>query len=77
MRPGLGVVHSDQQRLDMATAESAQSALLSCLAKPAKWFCGLKDVKNFVCKWYPSLKVDAPATFLLHVTRFLFLVTVQ
>ena len=35
MRPGLGVVHSDQQRLDMATAESARSALLSCLAKSA------------------------------------------
>ena len=33
MRPGFGVAHSDQQRLDMATAESARSALLSCLAK--------------------------------------------
>ena len=70
MRPGLGVVHSDQQRLDMATAESAQSALLSRLAKSAKRFCVLKDVKDFVCKWYPNLKVEVPAAFLLHVTRY-------
>ena len=69
MHPGLGVAHSDQQRLDMATAESAQSALLSCLAKPAKRFCALKDVQDFVCKWYPSLKVEVSTAFLLHVTR--------
>ena len=30
----------------------------------------LKDVKDFVCKWYPSLKVKVPAAFLLHVTRY-------
>ena len=69
MRPRLGVAHSDQQRLDMATAESAWSALLSCLAKSAKRFCALKDIKDSVCKWYPSLKVEVPAAFLLHVTR--------
>ena len=67
---GLGVAHSNQQRLDMATAESAWSALLSCLAKSAKSFCVLKDIKDFVCKWYPSLKVEVPAAFLLHVTRY-------
>ena len=42
----------------MATAESAWSALLSHLAKSAKRFCKLKDVKDFVCKWYPSLEVE-------------------
>ena len=42
----------------MATAESARSALLSHLAKSAKRFCALKDVKDFVCKWYPSLEVE-------------------
>ena len=41
MRPGLGVAHSDQQWLDVATVESARSALLSCLAKSAKRFCAL------------------------------------
>ena len=30
----------------------------------------LKDVKDFVCKWYPSLKVKVPTAFLLHVTRY-------
>ena len=70
MRPGLGVAHSDQQRLDMATAESARSTLLSCLAKSAKRFCALKDVKDFVCKWYLNLKVEVPTAFLLHVTRY-------
>ena len=35
MCPRLGVAHSDQQWLDMATAEFARSALLSCLAKSA------------------------------------------
>ena len=28
----------------------------------------LKDVKDFVCKWYPSLEVEVPAALLLHVT---------
>ena len=42
----------------MATAESARSALLSHLAKSAKRFCGLISVKDFVCKWYPSLEVE-------------------
>ena len=77
MCPGLGVVHSDQPQFDMATAESARSALLSRLAKSAKRFCALKDVKDFVCKWYPSLEVEVPADLLLHVTSVLFLVTVQ
>ena len=53
----------------MATAESAWSALLSHLAKSAKRFCALKDVKDFVCKWYPSLEVEVPTALLLHVTR--------
>ena len=70
MHPGLGVAHSDQQWLDVATVEFARSALLSCLAKSAKRFCALKDVKDFVCKWYPSLKVEVPAAFLLHMTRY-------
>ena len=65
MHPGLGIAHSDQQWLDMAMAESTRSALLSCLAKSAKKNCALKDVKDFVCKWYPSLKVEVPAAFLL------------
>ena len=41
----------------MATAESAGAALLSHLAKSARRFCALKDVEDFVCKWYPSLEV--------------------
>ena len=41
MRSGLGVAHSDQQRLDMAMAESAWPAFLSCLAKSALRFCAL------------------------------------
>ena len=42
----------------MVTAESARSALLSHLAKSAKRLCALKDVKDFVRKWYPSLGVE-------------------
>ena len=42
----------------MAMAEFTRSALLSHLAKSAKRFCELKDVKDFVCKWYPSLEVE-------------------
>ena len=53
----------------MATAESARSALLSHLAKSAERFCALKDVEDFVFKWYPSLEVEVPAALLLHVTR--------
>ena len=53
----------------MTTAESARSALLSHLAKSAKRFCALKDVKDFVCKWYPSLEVEVPTALLVHVTR--------
>ena len=49
----------------MATAESTRSVLLSHLAER---FCALKDVKDFVCKWYPSLEVEVPAALLLHVT---------
>ena len=30
----------------------------------------LKDVKDFVCKWYPNLKVEVPTALLLHVTRY-------
>ena len=69
MRPGLGVTHNDQPWLDMAMAESARSALLSCLVKSAKRFCVLKDVQDFACKWYPSLEVEVPVALLLHVTR--------
>ena len=54
----------------MATAESARSALLSHLPKSAKRFCALKDVKDSVCKWYPSLEVEVLAVLLLHVTRY-------
>ena len=62
MHPGLGVAHSDQQQLDMTTAESARSALLLCLTKSTKRFCTLKD---FVCKWYPSLKSGSARSFSL------------
>ena len=54
----------------MASAESARLALLSHLAKSAKRFCVLKDVKDFVCKWYPSLEVEVLTALLLHVTRY-------
>ena len=54
----------------MASAESALSALLSHLAKLGKRFCALKDVKDCVCKWYPSLGVEVPAVLLLDVTRY-------
>ena len=70
MRPGLGVAHSDQQWLDMATAESARSALYRVWRSQQKGIMRFKDVKDFVCKWYPSLKVEVPAAFLLHVTRY-------
>ena len=29
----------------------------------------LKGVKDFVCKWYPSLEVEVLAALLLHMTR--------
>ena len=45
-------------RLNMATVESARSALLLHLANSAKRCCELKDVKDFVCKWYPSMEVE-------------------
>ena len=64
-------------RLDMATAESARAALLSHLAKSAKRFCALRDVKDFVCKWYPSVEVEVPVALLLHVTRCSIFSTVQ
>ena len=50
-------------QLDMAMAESARSALFFHI-------CALKDVKDSVCKWYPSLEVEVPAALLLHVTRY-------
>ena len=53
----------------MATADSTWSAFLSHLVKSAKMFCALKDVKDFVCKWYPSLEVEVPTALLLHMTR--------
>ena len=53
----------------MATTESTQSALLSHLAKSAKRFYVCKDVKEFVCKWYPSLEVEVSTALLLHVTK--------
>ena len=42
----------------MATAEFARSAVLSLLAKSAKRFMQLKNVEDFVCKWYPSLEME-------------------
>ena len=49
MHPWLGVAHSDQPAQqepgNEATAESARSAFLSHLAKSAKKFYALKDVK--------------------------------
>ena len=30
----------------------------------------LKDVKDSVCKWYPSLEMEVPTALLLHVTRY-------
>ena len=64
MHPGLGVATN---RLEMVTAKSTWLALLSHLAKSAKRFCALKD---FVCKWYPSLEVEVLTALLLHVTRY-------
>ena len=42
-------------QLYMATVESAKSAHLE-KSKYCKRFCALKDVEDFVCKWYPSLE---------------------
>ena len=53
----------------MATAESTRSVVLSHLAKSAKKFGALKDVKYFVCKWCPTLEVEVLAALLLHMTR--------
>ena len=47
MRLGLGIATN---QLNLATAESTLSALLLHLAKSAKRFCALKDVKDFVYK---------------------------
>ena len=44
MRLGLGIATN---QLDLATVEFTQSVLLLHLAKSAKRFCALKDVKDF------------------------------
>ena len=56
----------------MATVESARSVLFIAFGEVSKKvLCALKkDVKDFVCKWYPSLEVEVPAALLLHVTRY-------
>ena len=43
-------------QLDMATAESARSALFSHLAMSAKRFCALKDVKDSVASGIQAWK---------------------
>ena len=54
----------------MATAESAQSAFCIAFGEVSKKvLCTLKMLKDFVCKWYPTLKVEVPAALLLHMTR--------
>ena len=54
----------------MATVESARSALFITFGEVSKKFCVLKDAKDSVCKWYPSLEVEVPTALLLHVTRY-------
>ena len=66
MHLGLGIATNE---LDLAAVKSTQSVLLLHLAKSAKRFCALKNVKDFVYKWYPSLEVEVPVALLLHVTR--------
>ena len=70
MRPGFGVAHSDQPAQHGYGGIRSVGAFFSHLAKSAKRFCALKDVKDSVCKWYPSLEVEVPVALLLHVTRY-------
>ena len=53
----------------MAVAESTWSALFIAFGEVSERFCALKDVKDFVSKWYPSLEVEVSVALLLHVTR--------
>ena len=73
MCPGLGVAHSDQPaRHGYGKVHSVAAFIAS--GEVSKRFCALKD---FVCKWYPSLEVEVPAALLLHVTRCSIFSTVQ
>ena len=56
MCPGFGVAHSDQPARHGYGRVPSVSTLYRILAKSAKRFCALKD---FVCKWYPSLEVES------------------
>ena len=60
MRPGLGIVHSDQPARVHLVSTFIASGKVS-----KKVFLCLKMFKDFVCKWYPSLKVEVPTALLL------------
>ena len=62
MRPGFGVAHGDQPARHGYGGIRSVGAFFH--------ICALKDVKDSVCKRYPSLEVEVPAALLLHVTRY-------
>ena len=57
MRPGLGVAHSNQPAQPGYGGVRSVGAFIA-FGEVSKRFCKLKDVKDFVCKWYPSLEVE-------------------
>ena len=52
MRPGLGVAHSDQLAQHGYGGVHSVSAFITS-GEASKKVYVLKDVEDFVCKWYP------------------------
>ena len=69
MHPGFGVAHCNQPARH-GYGGVTQSALFIAFGEVSKKVCVLKDVKDSVCKWYPSLEVEVHAALLLHMTRY-------
>ena len=68
MRPRLGIAHSDQPARH---GYGRVRPRLVHLVKSAKRFCALKDVEDFVCKWYTSLEVEVAAALTRNQVFFL------
>ena len=57
MRLGLGVAHGDQPLRHGYGGVRSVGAFIVFGEVSKKVLCALKDVKDFICKWYPSLQV--------------------
>ena len=68
MCPGFGVAHSDQPARHGYGGVRSVGAFITFGEVSRKVLCA-KDVKDFVCKWYPSLEVKVPTALLLHMTK--------